>query len=112
MGSQGKTPHCRTVRPRVPEDRSVEGSLDMLRAAVIGCGFQGKLHVEILGDLGVEIVGICDTNAERLEQVGNEFGVSHRYTNYEDLLEAQRLDLVSVCTMPNSHVELCTAALG
>jgi predicted dehydrogenase len=84
----------------------------MLRAAVIGCGFQGRLHIEVLGEIGAEVVGICDADAGRVEDAGNEFGVGNRYTGYEDLLRAQRPDFVSVCTMPNSHRELCTAALS
>jgi predicted dehydrogenase len=79
---------------------------------VIGCGFQGKLHLEILARLGVEIVGICDVSAERLEEARTEFGVTSCFTHYQDLLAECRPHLVSVCTMPNTHRDLCTAALN
>jgi predicted dehydrogenase len=84
----------------------------VLEAAVIGCGFQGKLHLEILARLGVEIAGICDVSAERLEQASAEFGVTSCFTHYQDLLAECRPNLVSVCTMPNTHRDLCIAALN
>lgn len=84
----------------------------MVEAAVIGCGFQGKLHLETLARLGVEIVGICDVSVERLEEARAEFGVTNCFTDYQVLLAECRPNLVSVCTMPNTHRDLCTAALN
>jgi predicted dehydrogenase len=83
-----------------------------MRAAVIGCGFQGRLHVSTLTALdGVEVVAVCDTSPERAGALADEFAVPGRYTDYRELLDSHELDLVSVCTMPNTHREITVAAV-
>src|SRR3712207_6106203 len=83
-----------------------------LRVGLVGCGVQGQHHLRSFRELGgTEIVGICDIDPVRLEAAGQEFEVEHRYSDYRDMLEAQRCDLVSVCSMPVSHREIAVAAL-
>jgi predicted dehydrogenase len=78
-----------------------------MRVGVIGCGFQGSLHVECLQAVSdVEVVAICDTDTSRLDAVGSAHGVHGRYTDYRDLLERHELDLVTVCTMPVHHMRM------
>ncbi|MCY4629944.1 MAG: Gfo/Idh/MocA family oxidoreductase [bacterium] len=76
-----------------------------MRAGVIGCGFQGRLHVESLQAVdGVEVVAVCDTDTARLDEVRSTHGVAYGYADYRDLLEKHDLDLVTVCTMPVHHM--------
>ena len=84
----------------------------MMRVAVIGCGFQGRLHVECLQQIpGVEVVAVADTNAARLKEVADRFGVPGRYIDYLQMLAAGPYDLVTVCTMPVHHAAMTIAAL-
>ncbi|MFL5953324.1 MAG: Gfo/Idh/MocA family protein [Gaiellaceae bacterium] len=84
-----------------------------MRAAVIGCGFQGRLHLSTLTALeGVEVIAVCDASPERAAAVAAEFSIAHRYTDYRELLDNHELDVVTVCTMPNTHREITIAALG
>jgi predicted dehydrogenase len=83
-----------------------------MRAVVIGCGFQGRLHTGTLVTLpGVEVVAVCDTAAERAEAIAGEFGVPRWYTAYTDAL-GETVDLVSICTMPNTHRDIAVLAAG
>lgn len=83
-----------------------------MRTAIVGCGFQGRLHLEILQGLeGVEVVALCDTQAERVAELAEAGGVAHRYGDWRELLADHRLDLVVVCTMPDTHREITVAAL-
>ncbi len=78
---------------------------------VIGCGFQGQAHLqELCGTDGVEVVAIADLDEQRLAAVGDRFGIEGRHRDSRDLLD-QKLDLVTVCTMPNTHPELVAGAL-
>jgi predicted dehydrogenase len=82
-----------------------------LRVAVIGCGFQGRLHVQCLSALpNVEVVAVADTNRERLNGVADEFGVPGRFADYRALLAAGPYDLVTICTMPVHHAAMTIAA--
>jgi predicted dehydrogenase len=82
----------------------------LVRAGVVGCGFQGRLHVESLQAIDdVEVVAICDTDPGRLDEIGDRFGVRERHDDYRALLDLD-LDLLTICTMPNTHCEITLAA--
>ena len=84
-----------------------------MKVGVIGCGFQGSLHVECLRAVeDVEVVAVCDTDPSRLDEVGSAHGVAHRYADYRDLLERHDLDLVTVCTMPSHHMRMTVDAFA
>jgi predicted dehydrogenase len=84
-----------------------------IKVAVIGCGAQGRNHLTGYRKLDdVEIAAICDTDPERLRQAAADFEVSRTYSTYEALLEADRYDIVSVCTMPVSHKAMAIDAFS
>ena len=83
-----------------------------LRVAIVGCGFQGRLHAECLARLpDVEVVAVCDTAAERAAVLAQQLGIPRSYPGYEAVLEHEELDLVTVCTMPDTHREIAVAAI-
>ncbi len=83
-----------------------------LKVGVIGCGFQGRLHVDCLTKISdVEVIAIVDTNTDRLNELGNDFNINSRYHDYREFLEDCRCDLVTICTMPVFHSEMTIAAL-
>lgn len=84
-----------------------------LRVAVVGCGFQGRLHLECLRDMqGVAVVAACDRDQGRLAAAATDFAVPARYASHRDLLESERLDLLTICTMPDSHCEIALDAFA
>ena len=84
-----------------------------MKVGVIGCGFQGSLHVECLRALeDVEVVAVCDTDSSRLDEVGSAHQVAHRHTDYREMLERNDLDLVTVCTMPVHHMRMTVDAFA
>ena len=82
-----------------------------LRVGIIGLGI-GRMHIEGWRQHpGADVVAITDTDAERLNSVGDQFGIAARYSDALDMLAAEKLDVVSVCTPNKSHKELTIAAL-
>ncbi len=76
----------------------------ILRGALIGCGFFAQNHLHAWRDLeGVEIVALCDADAERLDLSGKAFGISHLYSDAATMLAYERLDFVDIATTVNSH---------
>lgn len=79
--------------------------MDTLRAAVVGCGGAGRNHARSYHSIpGVQLVGVCDIDADRAGRLAAEFET----TPYEDLttmLAAKKPDLVSVCTKEYHHEE-------
>lgn len=83
-----------------------------LRIGVIGLGI-GRMHIEgWRRHPAVEVVAIADTDAARLDTVGEQFGIVARYTDAERMLAVEDLDVVSVCTPNKFHKPLTIAAFA
>jgi len=77
-----------------------------MRIGIIGCGkVARKGHVPAFRKLGLEVVGVADSNRSAL----NKISVKRKYTNYKELLK-QNLDIVSICTPPFLHRDMCLEA--
>ena len=84
-----------------------------MKVGVIGCGFQGSLHVECLQAVkGVEVVAVCDTDPLRLDEVKSANGVENGYADYREMLDQHDFDLVTVCTMPLHHMRMTVDAFS
>ena len=85
-----------------------------LRGGLVGCGFFAINQLHAWRDVAdAEIVAICDSNPARLQVVGDQFGIAHRYTDAGAMLACERLDFVDVATTAPSHrplVELAAQA--
>jgi predicted dehydrogenase len=81
------------------------------RAGIIGCGRIARVHAQgYRATDGVELVAAADVVPEKLHEFGQRWGVSALYPTYQAMLERERLDIVSVCTRHDLHVEPTIAA--
>ncbi|MFC4736162.1 Gfo/Idh/MocA family protein [Bacillus daqingensis] len=85
----------------------------MLKAAVIGCGSIAKYrHLpEYAANPEVTLTAVCDINQERAEELGSMFDAM-AYTDYQEMLEREDIDIVSVCTPNYLHAPVSIAALN
>jgi len=85
---------------------------DKYRVAVVGCGGMGRHHLATIKSLPeFEISAICDISANALEKVGNEYGVSGRYLDFNEMYNKEKLDFIVVATQTRGHVAPTTSAL-
>jgi len=86
-----------------------------LRVGIIGTGgIAGGKHLPSLSKLGaVNLTAFCDIIEERAVKHAEKYGVKGAkvYTDYRKMLEAEKLDVVHVCTPNISHSEITVAAL-
>lgn len=81
------------------------------RAAVIGLGGHGVRHVQALRLIDdIELVAVCDQRADVVARVIDEHPGIRGYLAWNELLEDERLDLVSVVTNGPSHAPITIAA--
>ena len=74
----------------------------MMRVAVIGLGWMGKVHLRNYSEMqGVEVAGVADIDPEALEEARERFNVP-TFTSVEELLE-QNLGAISVCVPTSLH---------
>lgn len=84
-----------------------------LRVVVIGCGrvFE-QCHLPALRTLhDIDVVGLVDSNVDRLNTVADRLAVERRYTDYRVMLKEAAVDVVAVCTPPHLHAEIGLAVL-
>lgn len=85
-----------------------------IRVGIIGTGGIARVHGRSYSALGdrVEIVACCDLMEEKAKKYAEEFGCRKYYTDYNKMLEENKLDAVSVCTWNSTHAECSIAALN
>jgi predicted dehydrogenase len=83
-----------------------------LRAAVVGVGWAGQQHLAAYDALpGVEIAGIAGLEAPVRTELAELYGVEHHVDRWEDLVEDDSLDMVSVAVPTFLHAPITVAAL-
>ena len=86
--------------------------MDKVKFGVIGLGFFGEYHTEVLSGLpGVEVAAVCTRRPGRLKEVAEKYSVPNAYTDYNELLANDEIDAVSVVTHAKDHLAPTIAAL-
>ena len=84
---------------------------EVLRGALIGCGFFAVNHLHAWRDIaGATIVALCDRDPARLHAAGEAFGIAARYEDAAALLDAEQIDFVDITTTVASHRPLVELA--
>ncbi len=73
----------------------------MYKSAFLGCGGRARAHASAYRFVkGGKIGAICDMNEELLNKFGDDFDVSSRYTDLDEMLEKEKPDLLHIVTAP------------
>ncbi len=84
-----------------------------VRWGVIGLGFFGEVHAEVLAAMpGIELAALCTRRPDRLAEVADRYNVPRRYTDYRELLADPNIDAVSVVTHFYDHCDITVDALA
>jgi predicted dehydrogenase len=79
--------------------------------AIVGLGFGAEFIPIYQRHPGANMYAICQRNAERLNKVGDTFGVQRRYTRYADVLADPQVDFVHINSPIPDHAPMSIAAL-
>lgn len=80
-----------------------------MRYALIGCGRISPNHLVAAKNNGLEIVAICDINEESMKDKILKLELSesiHMYTDYKQMLEREKPELVSIATESGKHAQI------
>jgi predicted dehydrogenase len=83
-----------------------------IKAAVVGTGFIGVVHVEALRRLGIEVTGIVGSTPERAAAKAQAAALPDPYPSFEAMLDDPRVDVVHLTTPNRLHFEEARAALA
>lgn len=87
-----------------------------LRVGIAGGGAIFRNHLEAYRALdGVEVVGLCDVDAQRATEVADAHRIPHAFASVTELLawrgaDGRGLDILSVCTPHPTHEAVVTEA--
>ncbi len=85
----------------------------MVRVGIVGLGgVADRIHLPACQKVsGVEIAGAAEPSPAAREAMASKFGIPKVYANAEELIGAEKLDVVLIGTPPDSHHSLCRRAL-
>jgi UDP-N-acetyl-2-amino-2-deoxyglucuronate dehydrogenase len=78
----------------------------MYNIALLGCGRISKNHLESIAQLphDLKLVAVCDLIPERAQAAAEKYGAK-AYTDYQMMLQKEKIDLISICTPSGLHPE-------
>ena len=82
-----------------------------LRATVLGLGLGRQRALGYLQNEAVQLSAVCDVNGQKVEQFLNEHPEVHGYTDYDQMLQHEKSDIVNVSTPDWMHLEHALKAL-
>jgi myo-inositol 2-dehydrogenase/D-chiro-inositol 1-dehydrogenase len=75
-----------------------------LQVGLVGTGSFSKLHADILSKMdGVTVRSICGTTKEKAVNMAIDFQEANGYSDFNDMLDAEKLDAVYICIPPMAH---------
>jgi predicted dehydrogenase len=83
-----------------------------IKAAVVGTGFIGVVHVEALRRLGVEVTGVVGSSPERAAAKARAAALPAPYPSFEAMLDDPAVDVVHLTTPNHLHFTQARDALA
>lgn len=76
-----------------------------VRVGFIGTGGIAGVHLKALSQMtdDAQLVAFCDIDQSRAENTASTYG-GKAYTDYRQMLDAEKLDAVYICVPPHAHV--------
>lgn len=80
--------------------------VEKISAAVIGCGWAGKIHTRAYTQEPVIILrAVCDPDLKRATQLATQFGCK-AYSSVEEMLSIEKPAIASIASPTETHVEI------
>jgi len=77
---------------------------------IIGAGLIADFHARAIGDIpNAKLIGCCDKIPQRAKNLADKFDV-WAFDDYEDMLESDQIDIVTIATPSGFHKEPTVAA--
>lgn len=83
-----------------------------LRVGIVGCGsVVQQMHIPAFLRLkDVVLQAVCDKNENLAKETAAKYRIPGVYSNLSDMLSAEKLDVVDICTPPQIHAALAIEA--
>jgi len=75
------------------------------KAAVVGTGFIGPVHIEGLIRAGVQVHGVLGTSLEKSKRTADQYGIPRAYRNLTELVDDEQVNVVHLTSPNRFHFE-------
>jgi len=84
-----------------------------LRVGIVGCGgVTQQMHIPAFSrSKSVFLQAVCDKNENLVKETAAKYRIPGAYSDLSDMLSAEKLDIVDICTPPQIHAPLAIEAL-
>ena len=82
-----------------------------VNVAMVGLGFGAEFIPIYQAHPDAHVHAICQRNAEKMNQVGDQLGIERRYTDYADVLKDPEVDFVHINSPIVEHARMSLEAL-
>jgi len=85
-----------------------------LKYAIIGCGRISPNHIAAALENNLNIVGLCDLDANKIDAIKVKFpelNQVNEYIDYHRMLENEKVDLLAICTESGNHASVAIDSL-
>jgi predicted dehydrogenase len=86
--------------------------MEGLRSALVGTGFVAGLHARSVRLAGADLVGVAGSSPEKGRRAAAALGAGRAFASGEELVEADGIDVVHICTPNHLHEPLALKALA
>src|SRR5262245_51183599 len=83
-----------------------------VRVAIAGTGFIGAVHARSARLAGASLVGVAASSPESARRAQAALGAERAFDSAEEMVVADGIDVVHICTPNHLHVPLAEAALA
>lgn len=85
----------------------------ILRAALVGTGSVANSHARaVAAHPRAELVSVADLSREKAEEFAGRYDIAAAYGDLDEMLAAERPDVLLICTPPGPHREQALAAFA
>jgi len=83
-----------------------------IKVALVGCGFVANDHLRAWKKVReARVVAVSDLNENAVTKTAELWKIPHYYKSFSELIEQNEIDLVDICTPPQTHASLAVQAM-
>ncbi len=84
-----------------------------LRVVQVGCGDRAPAHIAaMLASGAVDLLALCDRNAQKVQALGDQFGIARRYLDMATMIREEQPELVNIVTRPTIRSSIVAPAIA
>ncbi len=90
-----------------------KNAADRLRVGIAGAGAMARQHLKVIGGLRcrADVVALADPDPEARRLAAEPYPDVREFDRLEEMLEQASLDVVHICTPPDTHETLARVSL-